>query len=160
MGAEITGWGMGYDPSRGARDERAQKAVGRAIRHALSDAELEPGAIGAVSASANGSVVGDRSEARGIAGALGGGVPVTAVKSMLGECLGASGAFQTVALLQAMESGVLPGIHGLEEPEGGLPSAGLSAANREVSIGRGLVTAVGLDGNTCALVVGSPTETA
>ena len=79
--------------------------------------------------------------------------PVTAVKSMLGETLGASGAFATIALIEAMHGGVLPGIRGLEEVEKDLPLRGLGAEPREIEARRGLVDAVGLDGNVSALVV-------
>ena len=151
--AEIRGWGMSYDPSRGREVERAAQAVARAVRAALGDAGLPSSAIDAVSASASGGVAADRAEARGLAAVLDHRPPVTAVKSMLGEGLGASGALQTVALLQAMESGVLPGVRGLEKLEDGMPPEMVAAGSREVQIRRGLVTAVGLDGQAAALVV-------
>ncbi len=151
--AEIRGWGSAYDPTRGRDGERAAGAVARAIRAALADAGLEPGVIDAVSASASGSPVGDRAEAAGLAAVFGDPPPVTAVKSMLGEGLGAAGAFQTVALLEAMATGTLPGVRGLEEPDEGLPAGMAAAASRELEVRRGLVTAVGLDGQACALVV-------
>src|SRR5262249_12804342 len=50
----------------------------------------------------------DRVEAAAIRGLLGSEVPVTAAKSMLGECMGASGALQTAAALVALESGTIP----------------------------------------------------
>ena len=73
---------------------------------------------------------------------------------MLGETLGASGAFQTLALTGAMETGVLPGIRGLAERDAELPLESASSANREIEIRRGVVHALGLDGNACALIVG------
>ncbi|MEM7352384.1 MAG: beta-ketoacyl-[acyl-carrier-protein] synthase family protein [Acidobacteriota bacterium] len=152
--AEIRGHGTCYDCSRGA-DERAADAVQRAIGLALADAGLTAADIDAVSAAANGSLLGDRHEAQGLAAAFPGreDLPVTAVKSMLGEALGASGAFATIALLEALGAGTLPGIPGLEEPEAGLPLTGLGTANRSLAGRRGLVDAVGLDGNVAALVV-------
>ncbi len=155
--AEIRGHGNCYDCSRGT-DERAAGAVRRAIGLALADAGLEAGDVEAVSAAANGSVLGDRNEALGLAAALNGGsravdLPLTAVKSMLGETLGASGAFATIALIESLRAGVLPGVRGLEQVEDALPLAGLSAEPREISARRGLVDAVGLDGNVAALVV-------
>ncbi len=151
---EIRGHGNCYDCSRG-QDERAAEAVRRAIGLALSDAGLESEAITAVSAAANGSVLGDRHEAAGIAAAFAEveEPSVTAVKSMLGETLGASGAFATIALLESMRAGVLPGVRGLEEREDGLGLTGLSATNRELEGRLGLVNAIGLDGNVAALVI-------
>ncbi len=150
--AEIRGHGNCYDCSRG-RDERAIGAVRRAVGLALSDAGMEVGEIEAVSAAANGSVLGDRHEAQGLDAALESEPPITAVKSMLGETLGASGAFATIALIESMRSGILPGVRGLEEIEPGLLLPGLQATAREISARRGLVDAVGLDGNVAALIV-------
>lgn len=154
--AEIRGHGNCYDCSRG-RDDRAIDAVRRAIGLALGDARLSAGDIDAVSAAANGSVRGDRHEALGLAAAMGAAAPppLTAVKSMLGESLGASGAFATIALIESMRRGVLPGVRGLEQPDAALPLDGVSAQPREISGRRGLVDAVGLDGNVGALVVES-----
>ena len=158
--AEIRGHGNCYDCSR-CTDERAADAVRRAIGLALADAGLDAGDVAAVSAAASGSVLGDRHEAQGLAAVFGDGVPpVTAVKSMLGETLGASGAFATIALIESLRAGVLPGIRGLEEVEAGLPVADLSAQSRAISCGHGLVDAVGLDGNVAAMAVEASPETA
>lgn len=156
--AEIQGHGLAYDPSRGRDQETACGAVRRAILSALQDADLKPAEIHAVSASANGSLAGDRSEAQGLHAVFGGrdgaGLPpVTAVKSMFGEALGASGALQTVALLEAMERRQLPGIRGLQATEEERGRAWACRDNRKLDIRRGLVTAVGLDGQVCALVL-------
>jgi len=160
-GARIVAWLLGhgnaFDPSRGRDPERAAAAAARSMRLALEDAGVEPEAIGAVSAAGSGSVAGDRCEARALAavfGARAAALPVTAVKSMLGEALGASAAFQAVALIEALARGVLPGIRGLEEPEEGLPLSAAHAAARPLAgAAVGLVHAVGLDGHHASLVL-------
>ena len=106
---------------------------------------------------ASGSVAVDRREAAGLAAALGrraAEVPVAAVKSMLGEAMGASGALQAVATLGTLHDGVIPGILGLESREESFPLAGALAAPRRAEVRRALVTAVGADGHCCALVLG------
>ncbi len=135
-----------------------------------------------LSASANGSVAGDRAEAQGVAAALGliglrgasgaggavgsggnggngsGHLPATAVKSMLGEALGASGAFQVISALETLASGRLPGIAGLDEPEPGLPLAvqpGPRQLDRSRPL-RALIDAFGFDGPCCSLVLAAP----
>ncbi len=157
--AEIRGHGNCYDCSRG-QDERAAEAVRRAIGVALADAGLDASDVAAVSASANGSVLGDRHEAQGLGAVFGDDTPpVAAVKSMLGETLGASGAFATIALVESLRAGVLPGIRSLEEVEAGLPLSGLAAESRQISGACGLIDAVGLDGNVAALVIEASAET-
>ncbi len=154
--AEIRGHGNAFDCSRGADEGEAVKAVSRALRLALDDAGVAADEIDAASVAANGSVRGDRHEALGFGDAFGERarrLPVTAVKSMLGEALGASGAFQTLALVTAMAGGVLPGVRGLAERDAALPLAAASPVSHEIEMRRGLVHALGFDGNTCALVV-------
>jgi 3-oxoacyl-(acyl-carrier-protein) synthase len=154
--AEILGHGTAFDPSES--EAGAAKAMARAVRIALDDAGVGPGEIDAVSLSANGSLTGDRAEASGIAAALGNGaagVPVTAIKSMLGEALGASGGFQAVALLGTFREGLLPGVFGLESMEEDFPLTGAAAGTRSVAVRRALLTALGTDGHACAVVMGT-----
>jgi 3-oxoacyl-[acyl-carrier-protein] synthase II len=154
--AEVLGHGAAFDPD--GTEAGGARALARAIRIALDDAGIGPEGIDAVSASASGSVAGDRAEAAGIAAALGdhAGLPVTAVKSMLGEALGASGGFQAVALLGTLRDGVLPGILGLERTEAGFPLAGALATTRGIAVRRALLTALSTDGHACAVVLGQP----
>jgi len=157
--AEVLGHGAAFDPD--GTQEGAARALVRAARIALEDAGLGPEEIDALSAAASGSVSGDRAEAAALAEVFGGRaaeLPVTAVKSMLGEALGASGGFQAVALLGTLSTGTLPGILGLEETEAGFPLAGASAATRQVAVRRALMTAFGTDGHACAVVLGAPEE--
>lgn len=155
VAAEVLGYGSAFAPSR---DEgEAAAAVERAVRLALDDAGVAPERIDALSASASGSVAVDRWEARGAASALGAraaDLPVTAVKSMLGEAMGASGALQAVALLGTLGDGALPGIHGLASTEPDFPLPGALAQGRRLAVRRALLTAVGADGHCCALVLG------
>jgi 3-oxoacyl-[acyl-carrier-protein] synthase II len=154
--AEITGHGSAYDLSRGAMSQQAVDAIARAMRLALQDAQMHPRDMACLSASANGSVLADRHEAQAIAAVFKSGahdLPVTAVKSMLGETLGASGALQTVALLGAMSDDVLPGIRHLEQLEEDCPLHRAGPCNQRVPLHNGLINSVGLDGNCCALVI-------
>jgi len=155
--AEVRGHATAFDPSRGRDPARAVETVERVVRAALDSAGIGPEGVAFLSASASGRPTGDRSEAMGVAAALGDRareLPVTAVKGTLGEALGASGALQTVAALGGLARGELPGIPGLDATDEGfpLPLAGPEARPVDRS-GAALVTAVGLDGNVCALVI-------
>ncbi|MGD8328044.1 MAG: beta-ketoacyl-[acyl-carrier-protein] synthase family protein [Acidobacteriota bacterium] len=154
--AEIRGHGSAFDSSRGRDRSGSAAALAQAIHGALDDAGVTPEMIGCLSASASGSVHGDVAEAEGVALALGPhatDMPVTAVKSMLGETLGAGGALQTVALIEALRRGVLPGIFGLQRLDDAIALRGASAENREIDAGHGLVTSLGLSGGHGSLVV-------
>ncbi|MBW8876503.1 MAG: hypothetical protein JF614_16180 [Acidobacteria bacterium] len=153
---EVLGHGSGFDPL--GTEESAVGAVARAVRLALEDAGLGAGDVDALSAGANGSVDGDPWEAKGVAAALGAraaDLPVTAIKSMLGEALGASGALQVVALLGTFGDGVLPGIPGLERTDEGFPLPGARPAAQRVEVRRALATALSADGHAWAVVLGA-----
>ncbi len=153
---EIKGQAIGFDPSRGKDPASAANALERCIREALGEAGLEPAAVDLLSASANGSVAADRAEAAAVKAVFTGrtsSLPVMAIKAMLGEPVGAGGALQTIAALEALRAGVAPGIAGLGEMEEGFGLAA-AAARREISGANALITSIGLDGNACAVVVG------
>jgi 3-oxoacyl-[acyl-carrier-protein] synthase II len=160
---EVLGHASAFDPSAGEGSEAAE-TIARTVRLACEEAATFGlggiDEIGAWSAAANGSVKGDRFEALGAAAAFGAraaDLPVVAIKAMLGEALGASGAFQAIDLLSSMADGVLPGIAGLESTEEGFPFGGITAETRRVdpgSLRRTLATAISADGNCCALVLG------
>jgi 3-oxoacyl-[acyl-carrier-protein] synthase II len=154
--AEIRGYGTGYDYLHGRDTKKFIGTMARAIRFALADAQVSPEEIDGLSASANGSVLGDRHEALAVDAVFKKRarlLPVTAIKSMLGETLGASAALQAVALLEAMRTGILPGIRQLEHVENDFPLELASPANRRVEMCNGLITSIGFDGNCCSVVL-------
>ena len=154
--AEVLGHGSAFAPQRTRED--AAGAVARAVRLALQDGGIGPADVDCLSVSANGSVEGDLWEALGIVEALGpraADLPVTAIKSMLGEALGASGGLQAVALLGTLADGALPGIPGLEL-DGAIPLRGAAGETRQVAARRGLATALSTDGHAFAVVLGAP----
>ena len=154
----LSGSGSSFDPSRGRDPDSSAAAVRRAVEAALQDAGRESSDVDVLSTSASGHRQVDACEARGLAAALGeraAELPVTAVKGALGEGLGASAAFQTLVLLEALAAGELPGIPGLDDPEPALPLT-VGAANRTGDFRCGLVTSLSWDGHASALVVEAP----
>lgn len=154
--AELSGWGNGYDCSRGKDERRAVEATALSMRRALYDACMLSSEVDCLSASANGSPRGDRHEALAVAQVFGSHtqrMPVTAIKAMLGETLGASGAIQTVDALETIRDGTLPGILGFEEYEEDFPLPLVGSAARRVDAACVLVNSTGLDGHSCTLVL-------
>jgi 3-oxoacyl-[acyl-carrier-protein] synthase II len=148
----VLGSANGYDPDARTRPVEDGRPLAQTIARALRDSGTDEGAIGAVSASAHGSPALDRREAAGIEAVFGARTPVTAIKAMTGETLGASGALQAMTMIEAMRGGRLPGIAGLATPD---PAVGLdiAAATRPLAASRGLVTALTPEGNCAALVL-------
>jgi 3-oxoacyl-[acyl-carrier-protein] synthase II len=167
--ARVAGFAAAYDPTCHAdclgsdprqlpqgvlsrtRDNRAT-GLAAVVQRALKDAGIAASDVAFVVSSASGSAGLDAREAAAIAAAVGSRVPVTAIKAMTGEALGASGALQVLTALETMRTGRLPGVAGLQHLD---PSLAIDASphTREVRASHALVTAIGPEGNCCALVL-------
>jgi 3-oxoacyl-[acyl-carrier-protein] synthase II len=152
---EICGYAMSFDPQRGKCAQALTEMMSATIRAALANAQISFSEVDCISSSASGVGVGDRCEAHAISTVFGsevGAKPITAIKSGLGETLGASGALQSVALLEHMTKGLLPGICGFKTLETGLDLPSVGRDSRSGPMRKGLVLSFGLDGNLCAMV--------
>lgn len=159
--AEIGGYASLTDPDALDRGFCGRDVIAGAIRRALARAQTSPDSVDAVSASANGSFGADEEEAAALASVFAGRAappPVTAIKSVLGEMLGASGALQVIAMLEAMRDGRLPGISGLQDPGNCGGAGSLSSLPQAIRIRTALVTALNPEGSCCALVLRAPSE--
>jgi 3-oxoacyl-[acyl-carrier-protein] synthase II len=126
-GAPILGYLTGYGATADAHHMTAPEPSGdgaaRAIRKALSDAEIEPGAVAYVNAHGTSTPLNDRSETEALKTALGEQatqIPISSTKSVIGHLLGAAGAVEAVATLQALRAKQAPPTVNYEEPDEGL----------------------------------------
>jgi 3-oxoacyl-[acyl-carrier-protein] synthase II len=159
--ATIAGCASAIDPEAVERGFCSRETIADVIRAALSRAGLDATCVDAVSAAANGSYAGDHEEAMAFAEVFGAcAVPpaITAIKSVLGETLGASGPLQVVAMVEAMRDGRLPGIRGLRSAETCRSAGDLLDMSRPVHIRTAVVTAVSPEGCCSALVLKAPEE--
>ena len=118
--AEILGYGTSFDLK--SRNIYSPKAVGatEAIENALEDAKLKPEDIDYVSGSANSTLDCDVMETRAIKkvfNARARTMPISAVKSMIGECFSASGALQAVATVGTIEKNTIFPTAGYKDPD-------------------------------------------
>lgn len=105
--AELAGYGHSVDAAHLSRPDAAGQA--RAMRAALRDAGLQPADIGYVNAHGTATEAGDATEAASIAEVFGvRRVPVSATKALHGHLIGAGGALELVATLQALRRQQLP----------------------------------------------------
>jgi len=114
--AEVAGYGNTAD----AHHPTAPLSSGQAgaIRAALGDAGLAASDIDFISAHATSTQKGDSAEAEAMESVLDGHRPaVSAIKSMTGHMLAASGAFEAASVAMCIREGVLVPIAGLREPE-------------------------------------------
>ena len=153
--AELSGYNATTDGLHETRPDPEGTAAARAIGRALEKAEAEPREVSAVFAHAAGTQAGDAAEVRALDAALGealGDVPVTAMKSMTGHMLGASGAAQAVAAVKAIESGTVPPTINCERLDDGLAIDCVRGAPRQGSLRLVLSNAFGFGGQNAVLV--------
>ena len=128
----------------------------RVMQKALASAAMDAADIGFVHAHATSTPVGDRLEAQAITAIFGTDVPVTSTKGHTGHLLGGAGSLAAVVVIQALQTGQLPGTLNVEvqDPEVDLNIVTDKAHTLEPgSAPAGLVNAFGFGGHSVALVI-------
>jgi len=148
--ASVTGVGITSDGHHLAQPDPTGAGVTRAITAALADAGVRPDQLDHINAHATSTPAGDVAEAVGLHAALGdvaARIPVSAVKSMTGHLLGASGALETIATVLALRDHVAPPTINLDDRDDAvdldvvttvprpLPSGPLVALNNSFGFG-------------------------
>jgi nodulation protein E len=112
-GAEIFAEIIGYGASADAQDmvHPSDEGPALAITRALADAAIAPQEVDYASAHGSGTTANDATETRAMKRVFGdhaARVPISSTKSMHGHALGASGALELIATIEAMRSGIIP----------------------------------------------------
>ena len=151
--AEVAGGSVTSDANDiVAADPAMQRRV---MQKALASAGMEAADIGFVHAHATSTPVGDRLEAQAITAILGSDVPVTSTKGHTGHLLGGAGALAAVVVVQALQTGQLPGTLNVEALD---PEVDLNVITDNAhtllpgTAPAGLVNAFGFGGHSVALV--------
>jgi 3-oxoacyl-[acyl-carrier-protein] synthase II len=154
--AELVGYGATADASHITLPAPGGVGALRAGRRALEKAGMEPDELDHVNAHATSTPEGDGAELQALASLLGEhgpAVSITANKSMLGHTLGAAGALESVATVQAMREGAVPPTINLEDPDpntNGLDLTPNKATRRPIRAA--LNNSFGFGGQNAALV--------
>ena len=119
---ELAGAGTTSDAFDIVQPDPSGLSQGRAMKIALTEADLAPDDIVHVNAHATSTPTGDPAEATSIRFALGADTTaiVTSTKSMTGHLLGGAGALESMATLLALYHRVVPPTINLDNPEPGL----------------------------------------
>jgi len=157
--ANILGYISGYGTTCDGVDRINPAADGlelaRAIKMALTEAEVNPEKIDYISLDGLATDIWDDSEIKAIRAVFGDGakgIPLGCPKTMFGNLLGASGALDLVSTLLIMEHNLVPPILNLEEPV--LNSLNyVRGSAKEYNIGKALIISRGRGGINSALVV-------
>jgi len=154
--AELIGYGATADASHITLPAPGGIGAVRAARRALEKAGLSPDDVQHLNAHATSTPEGDAAELeaiRTIFGARAGEVSVTANKSMLGHSLGAAGAIESIATIQALRTGIIPPTINLENPDEAAAGLDLTPGRaKQRSIEVAINNSFGFGGQNAALV--------
>lgn len=120
MIAEVASFGYEFDPFRLNKYNPRGTGLKGAMQKTLDNAGMSPKDIDCIFANANSTKMADKIEAmiiKDIFGDYGKIVPVTATKSMTGECYSVSGAMAVAAALGAIDRGFIPPTINYKEPD-------------------------------------------
>jgi len=153
---ELAGYSFACEAFHPTAPEPDGRPVSAVVAEALRDAKLDASAVDHVNAHGTATPQNDRAEARGFRTVLGdraSRVPVTALKSMIGHCLGAAGGLEAAVLALTVSRGVIPPTinHGETDPD--CPVDIVANTAREQPVRCGVSTSLGFGGNDSAVVI-------
>jgi 3-oxoacyl-[acyl-carrier-protein] synthase II len=118
---EVAGYGSTADAYHLTAPEPSGTAAAKAIELALNDAELAPRDVSYVNAHGTSTQLNDAAETVALKRALGEEqakrIPISSTKSAIGHLLGAAGAAEAVATVEALRARVIPPTLGYEVPD-------------------------------------------
>jgi 3-oxoacyl-[acyl-carrier-protein] synthase II len=130
--ARVAGYGASNDAFHITQPESNGRGAIEAMEAALRDADLSPSDVGYVNAHGTSTAINDRVEAFALRKVLGNdGPPVSSCKGAVGHTLGAAGAIEALACVEALVRGALPPTLGLEDVDPECEADHIAGAPRE-----------------------------
>ena len=130
--ARVTGYGASNDAFHITQPEENGRGAVQAMTAALRDADLAPQDVGYVNAHGTSTPINDRVETLALRKVLGeDGPPVSSCKGAVGHTLGAAGAIEALACVEALRRGALPPTLGLEDIDPECAADHIAGAPRE-----------------------------
>ncbi len=156
-GAHIRGEIVGYGATSDAHHITQPDSHGaaRAMRMALSDANLKTSDVDYINAHATSTPIGDKNEVVAIKSVFGDDVndlSISSSKSMHGHMLGAAGAAESIVTLKAIETQTIPPTINLHKPSEGCDLDFVPNTAKERKIDAALSNSFGFGGTNAALV--------
>jgi len=154
--AEVKGFGIAFAGHRIDKYRLNGAGLKRAMRQAVQKSGIDLPEIDSISCSANSTQEADLIEAQAISEVFGeftSEVKVTAIKSMIGECFSASGAFQAAAAVASIERQIVPPTINLLEPDEKCRLNYSPLKAQDIEVDNVLVNAFGMSGHNSSLMI-------
>jgi 3-oxoacyl-[acyl-carrier-protein] synthase II len=130
--ARVTGYGASNDAFHITQPEENGRGAVEAMTAALRDAGLAPTDVGYVNAHGTSTPINDRVETLALRKVMGDDTPpVSSCKGAVGHTLGAAGAIEALACVEALRRGALPPTLGLEDIDPECAADHIAGAPRE-----------------------------
>ncbi len=130
--ARVTGYGASNDAFHITQPEENGRGAVEAMTMALEDAGLTPADVGYVNAHGTSTPINDRVETIALRQVFSDdGPPVSSCKGAVGHTLGAAGAIEALACVEALRRGALPPTLGLEDVDPECAADHIAGAPRE-----------------------------
>lgn len=157
---EILGYGVSSDAYHITAPDPTGAAASAAVRAALADSAISAADIDYINAHGTGTKLNDATEVHALRVALGAAmasIPMSSSKSYLGHLLGAAGAVEAIATLQALRSRQIPATHGLVQADPELGTLTLPTAPLALSDAKphriGMSNSMGFGGHNVTLIL-------
>jgi 3-oxoacyl-[acyl-carrier-protein] synthase II len=158
IAAELVSYGVSADAHHLTQPRPDGQGAMSAMRRALRAGGVEPEEIDYINAHGTGTPLNDVAETKAIKAVFGAHayrIPVTSTKSMVGHCLAAAGAIETLASVLAMRGGFVPPTATLEEADPECDLDYVPGASRPAALRTVLSNSYGFGGNNTSVVLRS-----
>lgn len=153
--ADVLGWGAATDAHHVTMPRPDGSGAASAIRLALADAGIAASDVDYVNAHATGTKLGDAAEARAIRTVFDPYSPaVSSIKGVTGHLLAAAGAVEAATTALAVNRGLLPPTHNLDDPDPGCELDHVRKTARPVAVRTALSCSFAFGGHNVSLVLG------
>ncbi|MCF6159055.1 MAG: beta-ketoacyl-[acyl-carrier-protein] synthase family protein [wastewater metagenome] len=154
--AEIRGFGNTFVGGRDYSQEERIRRAEKAMYYALEDANIKKEDINIIGANANGCQMQDAVEAKAIQSFYGPAsqhIPVSAIKSNIGESYGTAGAAQVISTIMSMNTGTVPYIINYKERDPEISLNLISETPLKRDIRNAMINNFDYEGNNSCLIV-------
>lgn len=159
--AELVGYAASSDANHITAPDDAGAGAARSMTWALANAGLHPGDVDYINAHGTSTPLGDKAEVAAVKSIFGdhalpsrgGRLLMSSTKSMIGHCLGASGAVEMISCVGAIQHGVAPPTINCDEPDDGFDLDFVAHQAKDAKIRVALNNTFGFGGHNVTLVV-------
>jgi 3-oxoacyl-(acyl-carrier-protein) synthase len=154
--AEVLGYSTSSDAGHSAAPDAEGRGAANAMQWALEDADSLREQVGYINAHGTGTVANDVIETKAIKRIFGERayhIPISSTKSMIGHCMGGSGALEAIACVKSLQAGMIHPTINLETPDPDCDLDYVPDQARELDFQVALSNSFGLGGQNACLVL-------